>query len=99
MTRPPVLKTFALVTLALVFGGAATPLEGQSRGVLQATARVVDYGTSFATLKAAGLSTSAPHADKSGTFGGKGVHLNTARQAAEVTGRPESIVVTISYLQ
>jgi hypothetical protein len=47
--------SFPVVMLALVAAltGAPTCLEGQSRGVLQATVRVVDYRPSLTPLEAA----------------------------------------------
>jgi hypothetical protein len=99
MSRPTVLKPAAIAALALVFGVSATPLAAQSNGVLQATARVVDYGTSLATLKAAGHAAQAYRLEHHRTIGGLGVQLSTAQQDPRyVARRAEPTVVTISYL-
>jgi hypothetical protein len=91
-----VVKPVALAILGLVCGGSARPLEGQSRGVLQATARVVDYGTSLAALKTLSLAVITHGLGQQGPIGGPRIHLDTAPNPVQ---RPEPIVVTINYLQ
>ena len=89
--------SFLVGTAALVLAVLALPrrLEAQSSGVLQATVRVVDYGSSLAALRAA-QSTWAQAARPQDKVAVKSP-APAEYSKAELTSEP--MVITINYLR
>jgi hypothetical protein len=105
MARSAVVKSVGIAVLTLALLTLPGTLKAQSTGVLQATVRVVDYGTSLSALKVAqAAAVRSARLDQSSAQDG-----DFAPALVEVAARTgnglndglwsEPVVVTISYLR
>lgn len=99
MSRFTISIPVGIMALALALAGTPGWLEGQSTGVLQATARVVDYHPSLASLKVARTAVRAHHSPRKRAFGPAVVDVAHPQTPSHPALRSEPIVVTINYLQ